>query len=96
MIIEQCEGASMGCHGSSTWRGFLEEVPTMLISGRRGWVSRLGRASQSREQHVRRSRGMSLEAVEKTLLAKELGYKGQTGDRGSWSGKQELHPRVFR
>lgn len=39
---------------------------------------------------------MSLEAVEKALLAKELGYGGQIGDRGSWSGKQELYPRMFR
>ena len=39
---------------------------------------------------------MSLEAVEKALLAKELGHRGQTGDRGSWSRKQELYPRMFR
>ena len=31
---------------------------------------------------------MSLETVEKTLLAEELGHKGRTGeDRGAWSGK---------
>lgn len=35
MIIEQCEGASKGCHGSSSWRGFLEKVTTMLVSGRK-------------------------------------------------------------
>lgn len=59
----------MGCLGSAAQTAFLKEMMTKLVSSTR--VKRLGvkagKAPRLREQHVRYTRGLSLENVKKTL-----------------------------
>lgn len=59
----------MGCLGGAAQTAFLKEMMTKLVSSTR--VKRLGvkagKAPRLREQHVRNTRGLSLENVKKTL-----------------------------
>lgn len=78
---------------SSSWRGFLRKDNCA-----QAWQKWLGvkaaEGIQSREQHVLRLRGLSLEAVEKTFWQRNWGTKGRPETEDP-ELKQELHSRAF-